>query len=104
MRLAEAAEQAVKNALAARTFLRAGQLASAGGASGDALKLLARAYKLAPQERSVALLYAQAKLRTNEASDAAALLEPLAVSETDAPFLETFSDALIRAGNLDRAR
>lgn len=104
MRLAEAAEQAGKNALAARTFLRAGQLASAGGASGDALKLLARAYKLAPQERSVALLYAQAKLRTNEASDAAALLEPFAVSETDAPFLETFSDALIRAGNLDRAR
>ena len=104
MRLAEAAEQAGKNALAARTFLRAGQLASAGGASGDALKLLARAYKLAPQERSVALLYAQAKLRTNEASDAAALLEPFAASETDAPFLETFSDALIRAGNLDRAR
>lgn len=104
MRLAEAAEQAGKNALAARTFLRAGQLASAGGASGDALKLLARAYKLAPQERSVALLYAQAKLRTNEASESAALLEPFAVSETDAPFLETFSDALIRAGNLDRAR
>jgi len=104
MRLADAAEQAGKSALAARTFLRAGQLASAGGASGDALKLLARAYKLAPQERSVALLYAQAKLRTNEASDAAALLEPFAASEGDAPFLETFSDALIRAGNLDRAR
>jgi len=104
MKLAEAAEQIGKNALAARTFLRAGQLASAGGAAGDALKLLGRAHKLAPQERSVALLYAQAKLRSDEAAGAATLLEPFAATENDAVFLETFADALIRAGNLDRAR
>jgi diguanylate cyclase (GGDEF)-like protein len=104
LRLAEAAEQIGKNALAARTFLRAGQLASAGGANVDALKLLGRAHKLAPQERSVALLYAQAKLRSNEAAEAAALLEPFAATEGDTPFLETYADALIRGGNLDRAR
>jgi diguanylate cyclase (GGDEF)-like protein len=104
MRLGEAAEQLGKNALAARTFLRAGQLATAGGSEADALKLLGRAYKLAPQERSVALLYAQAKLRGDEASDAATLLEPFAATESDAVFLETFGDALIRGGNLDRAR
>ncbi len=104
MRLAEAAEQLGKNALAARTFLRAGQLASAGGAEVDALKLLGRAHKLAPQERSVALLYAQAKLRSDESAEAAALLEPFAGTESDTVFLETFGDALIRGGNLDRAR
>jgi diguanylate cyclase (GGDEF)-like protein len=104
LKLAEAAEALGKNALAARVFLRAGQLASAGGASGDALRLLARAHKLAPQERSVALLYAQAKLRSDEAAGAAALLEPFAATESDAVFLETFADALIRGGNLDRAR
>src|SRR5260370_21270231 len=104
LRLAEAAEQIGKNALAARTFLRAGQLASAGGAEVDALKLLGRAYKLAPQERSVALLYAQAKLRSDEAGEAATLLEPFAKTESDTVFLETFGDALIRGGNLDRAR
>ena len=104
LRLAEAAEQIGKNTLAARTFLRAGQLASAGGAALDALKMLGRAYKLAPQERSVALLYAQAKLRSNEASEAATLLEPFAATESDTVFLETFGDALIRGGNLDRAR
>src|SRR5580658_9690292 len=104
MRLAEAAEQIGKNALAARTFLRAGQLASAGGAEVDAMKLLGRAYKLAPQERSVALLYAQAKLRTDGAAEAATLLEPFAGTESDTVFLETFGDALIRGGNLDRAR
>ncbi|HEY6384099.1 MAG TPA: diguanylate cyclase [Candidatus Acidoferrum sp.] len=104
MRLAEAAEQLGKNALAARTFLRAGQLASAGGAEVDALKLLGRAYKLAPQERSVALLYAQATLRSDGAAEAATLLEPFAGTENDTLFLETFGDALIRGGNLDRAR
>jgi tetratricopeptide (TPR) repeat protein len=104
LKLAEAAEHIGKNALAARTFLRAGQLASAGGAAGDALKLLGRAHRLAPQERSVALLYAQAKLRNEEPADAAVLLEPFAATESDALFLETFADALIRAGNLDRAR
>lgn len=104
LRLAEAAEQIGKNALAARTFLRAGQLATAGGSQADALKLLGRAHKLAPSERSVALLYAQAKLRAGEAGDAATLLEPFAVTESDTVFLETFGDALIRGGNLDRAR
>lgn len=84
--------------------MRAGQLATAGGSEADALKLLGRAHKLAPQERSVALLYAQAKLRGNEAADAATLLEPFATTESDASFLETYADALIRGGNLDRAR
>ena len=104
LQLAEAAERLGKNALAARTFLRAGQLASAGKADADALKLLGRAYLLAPQERSVALLYAQAKLRSDAAADAAVLLEPFVATENDTAFLETYADALIRAGNLDRAR
>src|SRR5712692_678707 len=104
LRLAEAAEGIGKNALAARAFLRAGQLASASGASADALHLLGRAYKLAPQERSVGLLYAQANLQAGNAVRAAALLEPFATSESDAAFLATYSDALMRSGNLERAR
>jgi len=84
--------------------LRAGQLASASGASADALQILGRAYKLAPQERSVALLYAQANMQTGNAVRAAALLEPFAVSESDAAFLVTYSDALMRSGSLERAR
>jgi len=104
LKLAEAAAQLGKNALAARAFLRAGTLAAASGAQENALHLLGRAYGLAPQERSVALLYAEAKLRNGEAAEAAALLEPFAGSESDAPFLETFADALHQAGQLDRAR
>jgi diguanylate cyclase (GGDEF)-like protein len=104
LRLAEAAERIGKSALAARAYLRAGQLATASGAAADALHLLGRAYKLAPQERSVALLYAQANLQADNAVRATALLEPFASSESDAAFLSTYGDALMRSGNLERAR
>src|ERR1700682_5578725 len=104
LRVAETAERLGKNALAAKAFLRAGQLATAGGAPGEALRLFGRAHKLAPQERSVALLYAEATLRAGDARKAATLLEPFAAPDSDATFLETFSDALMRSGNLDRAR
>lgn len=102
--LAEAAEQLGKSALAARGFLRAGQLAAAEGNPADSLRLLGRAYKLAPQERSVALLYAEATLRSGDPKQAAALLEPFAATESDVTFFETYADALMRSGNLDRSR
>ncbi|HJZ65672.1 MAG TPA: diguanylate cyclase, partial [Candidatus Acidoferrum sp.] len=104
LKLAEAAERAGKNLIAARAFLRGGQLATASGAHEEALKLLGRAHTLAPHERSVAMLYAEAKLRSGSAAEAAALMEPFAATESDSAFLETYSDALTRAGNLDRAR
>ena len=103
LRLAEAAEGIGKNAISARAFLRAGQLASVGGAEADALLLFGRAYRLAPHERSVALLYADAKLRAGEASKALELLEPFAGSESDAAFLSTYGDALMHAGQLNQA-
>jgi len=104
LRLAETAERMGKTALAARAFLRAGQLASVSGTPADALNLLGRAYKLAPQERSVGLLYAQANLQAGNAVRAVALLEPFAATESDVAFLTTFSDALMRSGRLERAR
>src|SRR5260221_1573023 len=104
LKLAEAAEHAGKDLIAARAYLRAGQLATAGGSHDNALKLLGRAHELAPQERSVALLYAEAMLRSGTAKEAAAVLEPFAATENDAAFMETFSDALKKAGRLDQAR
>jgi diguanylate cyclase (GGDEF)-like protein len=104
LKLAESAEEIGKSALAARAFLRAGQLATASGAKAEALEFLGRAYKLAPKERSVALLYAEATLRSGDARGAAALLERFADTEKDAVFLDTFADALMSSGQLDRAR
>ena len=104
LQLAQAAEKIRKNALAARAYLRAGQLAVAGGKQDEALNLLGRAHALAPSERSVALLYGEAKLRAGAAAEAAQLMAPFAAAETDAAFLETYSDALIRSGQLDQAQ
>jgi diguanylate cyclase (GGDEF)-like protein len=104
MRLGETAERLGKNALAARTFLRAGQLATTRGAEADALTLLGRAFKLAPQDRSVALLYGEATLRSGNAAHAAEILQPFAAAETDPRFFDTYADALMRAENLDAAR
>jgi len=103
MKLAEGAERLGKNALAARAFLRAGQLATVKGSASDALHLLGRAYKLTPQERSVAMLYAQGNMQSGNAVRAVSLLEPFAASESDAPFLLTFAQALMGAGQLERA-
>src|SRR6201996_3863190 len=104
LRLAEAAEKLKKTALAARAYLRTGQLASASGATADALKFLGHAYSLAPHERGVTLLYADATLKSGDAATAAQLLEPFAANEKDATFLDTFADALMSSGQLDRAR
>src|SRR5258707_1010299 len=57
-----------------------------------------------PQERSVTLLFADATLKSGDATRAAALLEPFAVTEKDASFLETYADALMASGQLDRGR
>ena len=102
--LAEVAERNGRNNLAARALLRAGQLATATGSTEESLKYLAHAHALAPNERSVALLYGAAKLRKGDAADAAKLLTPFATTEGDPVFLETYSEALMRSGQLDRAR
>jgi diguanylate cyclase (GGDEF)-like protein len=104
LKVAEIAAQLGKNAMAARSYLRSAQLATASGAAADAMKLLQQAYSLAPQERSVALLYAEAKLLNGAAAEAAALLEPFSAKESDAAFLDTFADALVQSGQLDHAR
>ncbi|HXM94921.1 MAG TPA: diguanylate cyclase [Candidatus Dormibacteraeota bacterium] len=104
LRLGEAAEQLGKQALAARAFLRAGQLTSVKGDEAEALKQFERAHKLAPRERSVALLYGTAQLRAGNPEDAVALLKPFAATEHDAEFLDTYAKALIHASHLDPAR
>ena len=100
--VAELAERLGNAAAAARGYLRAGQLTA--GDDAEALRLFARAQELLPHDRSAALLYAQGLLRSGDAAAAAALLMPLAVTETDATFLETYAESLMRSGRLDDAR
>jgi diguanylate cyclase (GGDEF)-like protein len=104
VKLAQVAERNGRNILAARALLRAGQLATASGATADSLKFLGHANDLAPKERSVALLYGAARLKNGEPAEAARLLEPFVATESDPVFLETFAEALMRSSQLDRAR
>lgn len=89
VKVGEVGERLNKPDVAARGFLRAGQLALAGGGLDRALELLARAHQLLPADRSVALMYAQALLQEGEGKPAAELLDPFAATEKDAPFQET---------------
>ena len=100
--VAEMAERLGNTSAAARGYLRAAQLSADNNA--EALEYFAHAHKLVPEDRSAALLYAQALMRTGDSASATALLEPLAEAEADVPFLETFTDALMNAGRLDAAR
>jgi diguanylate cyclase (GGDEF)-like protein len=100
--VAELAERLGDTAAAARGYLRAGQLTS--GNETEALEYFARAHKLLPEDRSAALLYAQGLLRGGDPARAAALLAPLAETERDATFLETYTEALMQSGQLDTAR
>ena len=104
----ELATRVGKNAAeAARAFLRAAQLFDASKAPGDAqtaLELLERAHRIAPHDRSPALLYAQAQLRRGDAAAAVQTLEPFTSSELDAATLATLGEALMQTGALGRAR
>ncbi len=100
--VAELAERLGNDAAAARGYLRAGQLSTRN--DDEAIEYFAKAHKLLPNDRSAALLYAQALLRKEDAAAAAALLAPLTETEKDATFLETYAEALMRCGQLDTAR
>ena len=102
--LGELAQKLGHSDLATRSFLRAGQLTQAIGALDDALEFFGRAHKLSPEDRSGALLFAEAKLRKDDAEGAVTLLEPFSPSDRDTTFLALFGEALLRTGRLDTAR
>jgi tetratricopeptide (TPR) repeat protein len=79
-------------------------LTQAGGGLDEALEYFGRAHRLLPNDRTGALLFAEAKLRKGDSEGAVALLEPFAPNEKDTAFLALFGESLLRAGRLDRAR
>jgi diguanylate cyclase (GGDEF)-like protein len=102
--LGDLAEELRHADLAARSFLRAGQLTLASGHLDEALQHLGRANRLAPGDRACALLFADAKLRKGDAEGAVSLLEPFAPNQKDTPFLALLGEGFLRTGRLDEAR
>jgi diguanylate cyclase (GGDEF)-like protein len=102
--LGELAQRLRHADLATRSYLRAGQLTQAVGALDEALEYFGRAHALSPEDRSGALLFAEARLRKSDAEGAVALLEPFSPNENDTSFLALYGEALLRTGRLDRAR
>ncbi|HXN28482.1 MAG TPA: diguanylate cyclase [Candidatus Acidoferrales bacterium] len=102
--LGELAEKLRHADMAARSYLRAGQLTLSVGALDAALEYFGRAHVLAPQDRAGALLFGEAKLRKGDAEGAVMLLEPFAATERDGAFLALYGEALLRTGRLDAAK
>src|SRR5579871_893893 len=101
--LGELAERLKHADLATRSYLRAGQLVLTVGGLDEALDCYGRAYALSPGDRTVGILYAEARLRKGDAEGAVALLEPFTPSDNDTTFLALYGEALLRSGHLDRA-
>lgn len=105
VQLAQLAEEMGNTDVAGRAFLRAAQLTQAGGDAASALDLFANASQMAPGDRSIALLYADARLHQGDAAGAVELLRPFAPpGPKDTAFLATYGEGLMRVGQLDLAR
>ena len=105
VQLAELGEKLGNAETASRAFLRAAQLTQAAGQSAEALEDFANAHRLAPKDRSIALLFADARLHSGDAAGAVALLQPFAPPDpSDTTFLGLYGDALMQTNQLDMAR
>lgn len=104
-RLAELAEKLGNAETAGRAYLRAAQLTQAAGDAERALTLFSNAHRLTPGDRSVALLFADARLHRGDAAKAVELLRPFAPPDpSDTAFLALYGEALLQTGKLDMAR
>jgi len=104
-RLAELAEKLGNAETSGRAYLRAAQLTQAAGDAERAVALFANAHRLTPADRSVALLFADARLHGGDAAKAVELLRPFAPPDaSDTAFLALYGEALLQTGQLDTAR
>ena len=102
--LASLAEARGKSDVAARGYVRAGQLAMNAKQAQKAVDLLAKAHKANPKDPEIALMYAQGLLASGDAKAAVATLEPAMPEKPGAPYLKIFGEALLKIGDLERAQ
>jgi len=81
-----------KKLIAARAYLRAGQLATAGGSYDNALKLASKSACACSAGTKCGDALCGVEIAAQEMRELRRCLEPFAATESDARFLETFSD------------
>jgi len=101
--IGEVAERLGQMEPAARGYLRAGQLTLGLNDVEAALSILERAHRILPNDRGIALVYADGLVRKGQAQRAVELLEPFAYSAGDADLLVLLGRAQLEAGQLDKA-
>jgi diguanylate cyclase (GGDEF)-like protein len=101
--IGEVAERLGQLDTAARGYLRAGQLTLGLNDPDQALSILERAHRILPNDRSIALVYAEGLLRKGQAQRAVELLEPFAAGVGDADLQLLLGRAFMESGQRDRA-
>ncbi len=101
--IGEVAERLGQMEPAARGYLRAGQLNLGLNDVESALSILERAHRILPNDRGIALVYADGLLRKAQAQRAVELLEPFASGSSDAGLQLLMGRAQLEAGQLDKA-
>ena len=101
--IGEVAERLGQLEAAARGYLRAGQLTLGLNDVESAISILERAHRILPNDRGIALVYADGLLRKGQAQRAMELLEPFASGSGDADLHLLLGRAQVEAGMLDKA-
>ena len=101
--IGEVAERLGQLDMAARGYLRAGQLTLGLNDPDSALSILEKAHRILPNDRSIALVYADGLLRKGQAQRAVELLEPFATGMGDADLQLRLGMAQLDAGQHEKA-
>jgi len=101
--IGEVAERLGQAEMAARGYLRAGQLTLGLNDPDSALSILERAHRILPNDRSIALVYADGLLRKGLAQRAMELLEPFASGSGDADLQLRLGSAQLDGGQFEKS-
>ena len=101
--IGEVAERLGQMDQAARGYLRAGQLTLGLNDVEAALSILERAHRILPNDRGIALVFADGLLRKGQAQRAMELLEPFSGGSADSDLQVLLGRAQLESGQLDKA-
>jgi len=101
--IGEVAERLGQMEPAARGYLRAGQLTMGLNDVDAAISILEKAHRILPNDRAIALVYADGMLRKGQAQRAVEMLEPFATGSSDADLQVLLGRAQLESKQFDKS-